>query len=243
MLKKQKPPERSDFPPDAEVYLPNHEENSIGMILFSILLTVMCGIGYMTMQANLWLIILFWLVLMILLFLMQRQENQVYTVIYEDRVEFRSHDSSRIVRFRWDEIDSYREISTRFGPQLKLYSGGRAIKLPRQQMPGGKRLEELVKYKNLPPHFPRGSGPESFRVGLFLRVEGDKLIRQTLFGRKECPLSELHVRRPLFRARLCDRSGKCFVRLPLVSYELMHNFDLLKWALEHHGVNTKLLTL
>ena len=243
MLKKQKPPERSDFPPDAEVYLPNQEENSTAMILFSAFLTVMCGIGYIALQSKLWLILLFWLVLMELVFLMQRQEGQAYTAIYEDRVEFRPSDSSRIVRFRWDEIDSYREISTRFGPQLKLYSGERVFKLPRQQMPGGKRLAELVKYKNLPPHFPRGSGPESFRVGLFLRVEGDKLIRRTLFGQKACPLNELHVRRPLFRARLCDRSGKCFVRLPLVSYELIHNFDLLKWALEQHGVNTKLLTL
>ena len=243
MLKKQKPPERFDFPPDAEVYLPNQEENSIGMILFSIFMTVMCGIGYIALQSKLWLIILFWLVLMLLLFLMQRQEDQAYTVIYDDRVEFRPSESGRIVRFRWDEIDSYREISTRFGPQLKLYSGERTIKLPRQQMPGGKRLEELVKYKNLPPHFPRGSGPESFRVGLLLRVEGDKLIRQTLLGRKECPLSELHVHRPFFRARLCDRSGKCFVRLPLIKYELMHNFDLLKWALEQHGVNTKSMSI
>ena len=242
MLKKQKPPERSDFPPDAEVYLPNQEENSIGMILFSILLTVMCGIGYMTMQANLLLIILFWLVLMMLLFLMQHQEAQSYTVIYEDRVEFRSHDSSRIVRFRWDEIDSWREQSTRFGPQIKLYSGDRVFKLPRQIL-GGKRLAERIEYKNYPLHFPHGSGPESFRVGLFMRVEGGTLIRRTLFGRKECPMNELHVRRPLFRARLCDRSGKCFVRLPLVRYELIHNFDLLKWALEQHGVNTKLLTL
>ena len=243
MLNRQKPPERSDFPPDAEVYLPNHEENSIGMILFTILLTVMCCIAYFVAQANLWVVVLLWGVLMILLFLMQREEEQAYTVIYDDRVEFRSGDSSRIVRFRWDEIDSYREISTRFGPLLKLYSGGRAIKLPRQQMPGGKRLAELVKFKNYPPHFPRGSGPESFRVGLFMRVEGDKLICRTLFGRKECPLSELHVRRPLFRAQLCDRSGKCFVRLPMAGYEMMHNFDLLKWALEQHGVNTKLMSL
>ena len=225
------------------MYLPNREENSIGIILFSFLLTVMCGIAYFVAQANLWVVVLFWVVLMLLLFLLQREEDQAYTVIYDDRVEFRSGDSSRIVRFRWDEIDSYREISTRFGPQLKLYSGGRVIKLPRQQMPGGKRLAELVRYKNLPPHFPRGSGPESFRVGLFLRVEGDKLIRRTLFGQKACILNELHVRRPLFRARLCDRSGRCFVRLPITSYELMQNFDLLKWALEQHGVNTKLLTL
>ena len=243
MLKKQKPPERSDFPPDAEVYLPNQEENSTAMILFSAFLTVMCGVAYLVLQSNRWIAVVFWAVLMPLVFLMQRQEAQSYTVIYDDRVEFRSNDSSRIVRFRWDEIDSYREISTRFGPQLKLYSGERAIKLLRQQMPGGKRLEELVKYKNLPPHFPRGSGPESFRVGLFMRVEGGTLIRRTLFGRKECPMNELHVRRPLFRARLCDRSGKCFVRLPLVKYELMHNFDLLKWALEQHGVNTKSMSI
>ena len=242
MLKKQKPPERSGFPPDAEVYLPNQEENSTAMILFSIFLTVMCGVAYLVLQSNRWIAVVFWAVLMPLVFLMQRQEAQSYTVIYDDRVEFRSHDSSRIVRFRWDEIDSWREQSTRFGPQIKLYSGDRVIKLPRQ-MPGRKRLAERIEYKNYPLHFPRGSGPESFRVGLILRVEGDKLIRQTLLGRKECPLSELHVRRPFFRARLCDRSGKCFVRLPLVSYELMHNFDLLKWALEQHGVNTKLLTL
>ena len=242
MLNRKKPPERSDFPPDAEVYLPNHEENSIGLILFSILLTVMCGIAYFVAQANLWVVVLFWVVLMLLLFLLQRQEDQAYTVLYDDRVEFRPSDSSRIVRFRWDEIDSYREISTRYGPQLKLYSGDRVIKLPRL-MPGGKRLAELVRYKNLPPHFPRGSGPDSFRVGLFLHVEGDTLIRRTLFGQKECPLNELHVRRPLFRAQLCDRSGKCFVRLPMKSYELMHNFDLLKWALEQHGVNTKLMSL
>ncbi len=243
MLKKQKPPERFDFPPDAEVYLPNLEENSTAMILFSAFLTVMCGVAYLVLQSNRWIAVVFWAVLMPLVFLMQRQEAQSYTVIYDDRVEFRPSDSSRIVRFRWDEIDSYRETSTRFGPQLKLYSGERTIKLPRQQMPGGKRLEELVKYKNLPPHFPCGSGPESFRVGLFLRVEGDMLLRRTLFGQRACLLNELHVRRPLFRARLCDRSGKCFVRLPMVSYELMHNFDLLKWALEQHGVNTKLLTL
>lgn len=242
MLNRKKPPERSDFPPDAEVYLPNREENSIGLILFSILLTVMCGIAYFVAQANLWVVVLFWVVLMLLLFLLQRQEDQAYTVLYDDRVEFRPSDSSRIVRFRWDEIDSYREISTRYGPQLKLYSGDRVIKLPRL-MPGGKRLAELVKYQNLPPHFPRGSGPDSFRVGLFLHVEGDTLIRRTLFGQKACPLNELHVRRPLFRARLCDRSGKCFVRLPMKSYKLMHNFDLLKWALEQHGVNTKLMSL
>ena len=242
MLNRNKPPERSDYPPDAEVYLPNHEENSIGLILISILLTVMCGIAYFVAQANLWVVVLFWVVLMLLLFLLQRQEDQAYTVLYDDRVEFRPSDSSRIVRFRWDEIDSYREISTRYGPQLKLYSGDRVIKLPRL-MPGGKRLAELVRYKNLPPHFPRGSGPDSFRVGLFLHVEGDTLIRRTVFGQKECPLNELHVRRLLFRAQLCDRSGKCFVRLPMKSYELMHNFDLLKWALEQHGVNTKLMSL
>lgn len=247
MPKKKKLPERSDFPPDAEVYLPDRENDSAAWILFSVFITVMWGVFYMVVRSKPgspdavgWVVIATWPLILVLLYFIQREEALAYTVIDDDGVEFRANDSSRIVRFRWDEIDSWRRFSTRFGPLIKLYSGNRKIKLS-YQMPGRKRLEELIRQKNLPMHFPRGTRPDSFRVGLFMRVEGDNLIRHTLFGRKSCPLSELHVRRPLFRSALYDRSGKRFVSFPFVHPELMIHFDLLGWVLEQHGVDTKLL--
>ena len=45
MLKKQKPPQRSDFPPDAKVHPSNREENSAAMLLFSVFLLAFLQTG------------------------------------------------------------------------------------------------------------------------------------------------------------------------------------------------------
>ena len=238
MKQSKQPFNRSDYPPDAEVFLPQWEENHTALILFGVFMAVWCGVAAMVLNsgAGLAAAVGFWVLVMGLMLAYTRGAAQSYLVLHGEEVEFRGG-SKRVTRFTWDEVTAYRRFSTRSGVYLKLYLRDRTF-IVQPSVPGQKQLLEQVRRRAIPPQFPRGWNERHFWIGPLLGVEGDDLVRVSLLGRRTLPLSEVRIEKPLFRIHLNDSSGKTFAALGILFKE--NSCDRLKWALERHGVYTDL---
>lgn len=228
---------RADFPPDAEVYLPDEQEITTGRNMGYVVSAVMAGIGFLVLLdvPGRWLALAAGAAMLLCFTFQEREERAQYLMLRGEQVSFRTKEK-KTISFSWSEVTVYRRIWQRWGPELRLYCGARVIKVP-SNLPGSKRLNELVRQWNIPPHFSGRTTPEHFRVTLFLRVVGDDLICWSPHGSRRCPLSEVRVRQPLFRKKLYDAAGNYFAALPLDLYGLETlNLDRLQWVLEQNSV-------
>ncbi len=236
MMKRQKL-NRADFPLDAQVSLPDEQEIKTGRGMGYVISAVMAGVGFLVLfdGPGRWLALAVGVAMLLCFTFLEREERAQYLMLRGDQVSFRTKEK-KTISFSWSEVTAFRRIWTRWGPELRLYCGARVIKVP-SNLPGSKRLNELVHQRNIPPHFSGWATPEHFRVTLFLRVEGDDLICWSPLGSRRCPLSEVRIRQPLFRQKLYDAAGNYFAPLPLDLYGFgTLNLDRLQWVLEQHGV-------
>lgn len=236
MMKRQKF-NRADFPLDAQVFLPDEQEIKTGRGMGYVISIVMAGIGFLILfdSPGRWLALAVGVAMLLCFTFLEREERAQYLMLRGDQVSFRTKEKKTIY-FSWSEVTAFRRIWQRWGPELRLYCGARVIKVP-SNLPGSKRLNELVHQRNIPPHFSGRATPDHFRVTLFLRVEGDDLICWSPLGSRRCPLSEVRIRQPLFRQKLYDAAGNYFAPLPLDLYGFgTLNLDRLQWVLEQHGV-------
>ncbi len=228
---------RADFPPDAEVYLPDEQEIVAGRYMGYVISVLMAGIGFLILfdSPGRWLALAAGAVMLLCFTFQEREERAQYLMLQGDQVSFQSN-GKQPISFAWSEITAYRLFWMRPGPVLCLYCGARVMKIP-SNLPGSKRLRELVHQRSIPPHFYGRATREHFRVTLFLRVEGDDLICWSPLGSRRCSLSDVRVRQPLFRKKLYDAAGNDVGSLPLGLYGLgALNLDRLQWVLEQHGV-------
>lgn len=220
-----------DFPPDAEVFRNGSwkEHLIIGVSLtFGFVSAAILLLLFGSLRRDTRLALLILLVIAVLGFLLLWLLGWDVTVIHKGRVTVREN-CGRVRSFYLSDVTGYRYLLTRRDPQFILYSGEKRLG-NFAEMPGEERLRELLRNQGCPVRFSGKNQPESFRVGPFLCVEGDRLYR----GKQCWPLASFRVERPYLTPKLVTPDGKRIAALP--NYR---NLDLLAWTLEQKGVSCR----